>query len=268
MIISKYTIANLLLLVIVAVLGFRNYEVWTHPMKAVPRNETYKGPEKKPETPPIMKEGQGEKSSVVSFKVIAEKNIFSHERKDFPVASPVDINAVVRPKVRPQVILNGLTISEDYQAATITSPGKTLRKGEREATTLKIGEKVGEYSLAKVSPDRITLENGNDSFEVLLYDPKKPKRRADARNEAKTPDAAFPPAAASTDPGALPTPLASQASVEKPGETVQTQASPLPLPPIPRPAASSFQRRGRIPDYPSRSTILRGTPPNERGSGN
>jgi len=43
--------------------------------------------------------------------------------------------------------------------------------------TVKEGQRVGEYTVAKVSPDRITLESPGDSFDILLYDPTKQKKR-------------------------------------------------------------------------------------------
>ena len=42
---------------------------------------------------------------------------------------------------------------------------------------LKIGDRVGEYKLVKILPDRIALEAMEDTFEVLLSDPNKPKQR-------------------------------------------------------------------------------------------
>lgn len=78
--------------------------------------------------------------------------------------------------VRPQIVLYGVTIFGDYQSASVVNPGRPLRKGERETLTIKIGEKIGEYKLAKVLSDRITLEAEEDTFEVLLYDPKMPKK--------------------------------------------------------------------------------------------
>ena len=42
---------------------------------------------------------------------------------------------------------------------------------------LKIGDRIGEYKLAKILPDRIALEAMEDAFEVLLCDPAKPKKR-------------------------------------------------------------------------------------------
>jgi len=291
--ISKYTVANFLLLIVVVLLGFKNYGAWTHPVEAVPKNETYKGSGQKSGTPPVTPDAQGVKDSIVSFKTIPEKNIFSPERKDFPIAPAPTVNPNVRPKARPQVSLYGVAIAEDYQAATITSPGRPLQKGERESMTLKIGEKVGEYRLAKVLPDRITMENGNDSFEVFLYDPNMPKRRADSKTETKPQENATPRAASSPSPGASPAPdpsavspspgvpprvpqrglaagpaapLPSEASLEKPVAAAQQQLGapspsswPSQIPPSPSP--TRFQPR---PAYPaarqSRATLSGKTP--------
>ncbi len=75
------------------------------------------------------------------------------------------------------MFLSGVVISDDYQAASVSSPGRVLRKGERETMTLKLGDKIGEYKLAKIGNDRITMETAGDSFEVLLHDPKKTKAK-------------------------------------------------------------------------------------------
>jgi hypothetical protein len=111
---------------------------------------------------------------------IAVKNIFSPDRKDFPAQS-----SDTRKVVRPQIILYGTTIGDDYQFASIVNPGRSLLRGERETMSLKVGDKVGDYKLAKVLPDRIVMEGGEDSFEVLLYDAKAPKKRTEVRTESK-----------------------------------------------------------------------------------
>jgi FKBP-type peptidyl-prolyl cis-trans isomerase len=81
------------------------------------------------------------------------------------------------------VILYGVTIAGDFQAASLVNPGRPLKKGERETMTVKIGEKIGEYKLAKIQPDRITMESNGDSFEVLLYDSRNPKKRMEVNKK-------------------------------------------------------------------------------------
>ncbi len=176
----KYKVLNFILFAVVLSTAFMNYETWSH------SNGSAKGVAQRPE---VRVENQNktaalaakeEPESAQSFRMIAEKNIFNPERKDFPSAG---LNPVEQPKpvIRPQVILSGVVIFDDYQAASVSSPGRPLRKGEREAMTLKLGDKIGEYKLAKIADDRITLEAAGDSFQVLLHDGKKPKTRVEVK---------------------------------------------------------------------------------------
>jgi len=120
--------------------------------------------------------------SDMPYTALAEKNIFNPERKEFPIF-PTETNK--KPLARPQVVLFGVTLAGDYQSASIVQIGRSLRKGEREMLTLKMGERIGEYKLASILPDRITLEAEGDTFEVLLYDTAKPKTRTAVKTESK-----------------------------------------------------------------------------------
>lgn len=151
-------------------------------------------------------------SKDLPYTVIAEKNIFSPERKEFPlITQPASMGEIKKPTVRPQLVLYGVTITGDYQSATLSNPGGGQRRGEKEIVTLKAGEKLGDYKLAKILPDRIVMESGEDSFEVLLNDPKNPKRRTSIRTEIKpatvaTATPAQAPVAPTAPPPATPTP--------------------------------------------------------------
>lgn len=114
------------------------------------------------------------------------------------------LKEIKKPIVRPQVILYGVTIGEGYQSASISNPGRALQRGEREIMTVKIGDRVGEYKLARILPDRIGLEAPEDSFEVLLYDTRNPKKRVFAKTENKpaTVTSALPGSAEPAKPGA------------------------------------------------------------------
>jgi type II secretory pathway component PulC len=276
----KYIVLNLLVLFLVLMVSIKNYETWTQPIGFLPEGqETVKKPTVKPENPPVVDPNK-EPASLRSFIVISEKNIFSPERKDFPTLATVEKS---NPSTRPQVILYGVTIAGDFQTASVTSPGRPLRKGERETVTLKLGEQIGGYKLAKIQPDRITMESNGDSFDVLLYDSRNPKKRTEVKTEVK------PAAVISTQPAAAPqappvpqaTPPATArppasvekvpppasiprvppaASVEKPREPTQQQAPSLQTPTL-RPYPSSLsQRRGRRPVYspPSATTGVPG----------
>jgi type II secretory pathway component PulC len=226
----KYFVLNTLLCFAILLIAIKNYETWNHSIGLVPHTGIV--PEKsetKNENPPMIASTK-EPVSTESYHLLSEKNIFDPERKDFPISTTAVMAEAKKPIVRPQIVLYGVVIAADYQSATVVNPGRPLRRDEREALTLKIGEKIGEYKLAKILPDRIAMENSGDTFEVLLYDSKNPKKRMEIRTETK------PVMIASAQPSPVPysgnppinTP--SQESVAKPKEPVQAQiARPLPF---------------------------------------
>jgi hypothetical protein len=261
---GKYFLLSLLLVLIILLLFLKNYEIWTYPVDWASEKKTVKKLDKRPDSPP-MTVGQRNPSSIQSYISISEKNIFSPERKEFPILG-VDST---KPMVRPQVFLYGVTIAENYKAASIANPGRPLTKGERELITVKIGDSVGEYKLTKILSDRITLETGGDTFEVLLYDPKAPKRRVGVKTENRpaavtsTHPASVPSAVGAPPPtpqarGPVSTPPQASGMTSRPTfprEGVKTPTPSIPATPFPSPDV----RRGRRPVYmPTPSTPKQG----------
>ncbi len=256
----KYGALSLIAFAIVLLLVFKNYEIWTQPMELFPKTqkEEIKPVEKKTEPLPATLPAK-DTLSTQSYISIAEKNIFNPGRKDFPV-----LGKGSKPMVRPQVVLYGVTIVGDYQVASIANPGRSLQKGERETFPIKLGEKVGEYKVAKISSDRITLEAEGDSFEVLLYDSRMPKKRMDIKTDVK------PATVTSTQPapaGPIPKttlsgPPSTSAEFPKPSPPSQTIVSPpsaTGTPTFPPPAI----RRGRTIYSPPSGTPQQGTGGNQ-----
>ncbi len=256
------SISAIVALVIILLLAFGNYEIRAQPIEPVPKpqKEETKPSAKKLEALPITEPSKSI-PSVQSYISIAEKNIFSPDRKDFPI-----LGGANKPVVRPQVVLYGVTIAGDYQAASLSNPGRPLRKGERETFTVKLGEKIGDYKLAKISGDRITLEVDGDSFEVFLYDSRMPKKRIEIKTETKpatittTQPAPTTPAPATPIPStpSLP-PVSAQApkpSIPPAAVTPSPPATVTPAPPATQAptAYPSSIRRGRSPYYPSSGT--------------
>jgi type II secretory pathway component PulC len=252
-------------LFVVLMVSIENYETWTQPIGFLPeRQEAVKKSAPRAENPPAVGTNK-DQTSLRSFIVISEKNIFSPERKDFPILTVEKTSSAARP----QVILYGVTIAGDYQAASVVNPGRPLRKGERETMTVKVGEKIGGYKLAKIQPDRITMESNGDSFEVLLYDSRNPKKRIEVKTEVKPPavtstqPAPAPPGPPAAAPAAVPTPAPLEkappaASAEKPKEPPQQQVVPPTPAPTPRPIPSRWERsqlrRGVMPVSPPTSS--------------
>jgi hypothetical protein len=253
----KYGLLSLLALLIVFLLAAENVEVWTGSIEGGAEKVDITRGEKKQEASLILG-AQKESPSIKSYIFVAEKNIFSPERKEFPLSAGAAGGK--QPLVRPQVILYGVTISDNYRAASIASPGRPLKKGEREMITLKVGDPLGEYKVTQILSDRITLQTEEDSFDVLLYDAATPKKRTDVKTVTK------PPAVTSTLPGpapAQPPPAAAEApkpvAPRQPGTGIAPTPAPLPRPVTPTVPPAGF-RRGLRPAYPPSSP---GTPSKE-----
>ncbi len=246
----RYAVLSLVALFVIFLLILKNYETWTRPVEITPERNTVKKQEAKSEDPSASRPQKGA-GPAQPYVTIAAKNIFSPERKDFPVQS-----SDTRKLIRPQIILYGVTISQGTQFASIVNPGRPLLRGERETLSLKVGDKVGDYKLAKISSDRITLEAEGDAFEVLLYDPTMPKKRTDVKTETK------PATITSTQPGpagpipktTLPTPPSTSSEVAKPSSPQQAVApqSPAITGPVTPPPDL---RRGRRTYYPPTGTL-------------
>ena len=220
---------NFLLILIVFFLSVKNYEEWTD---SKPKGKEVAVSKQKAMTSPSSAPTAEKKAvpSPAGFKLISEKNLFSPERKEFPI--PMTAEGKSAP-VRPNVTLYGVTIGTEFGSAVIANPGRKLEKGERETMTVKVGDKVGDYTVAKILEDRITMGTNGDSFDVLLYDPARQRKR--------------PVVAATPKPGQV-TPPAPQPSTPAPApptpQVVPPPQAGQPLPPAGRlPARSLFRQR-------------------------
>jgi len=247
----RYVGLSLVALCIIFLLILKNYETWTRSVEITPERSTVRKQETKIVNPPTAPPQKVDGMTQHDPATMAAKNIFSPDRKDFPVLS-----SETKPIVRPQVVLYGVTIGDGYQFASIVNPGRRLLRGERETMSVKVGDKVGDYKLARISSDRIILEAEGDSFEVLLYDPKSPKRRMDVKTEAKP--ATITSTQASPQAGAVTPP-----APPRPAPTQQVApASPPVAAPQPQLPAYDYRRSRRpfaVPTTPPATGQTQGT---------
>jgi hypothetical protein len=164
----KYRIMILILFPAVIFLALMDYKIWSHlrdPADGVTKKSEVRA-EKPSRAAAVTAKDRPPPAESYMVSVIAEKNIFSPDRKDSHPLTPSEFpSATNRPIVRPQAILCGVIIADDSQSACVSSPGRPLRNGERETLILKPGDRIEEYRLAKISPDRITMETAADSFQ-------------------------------------------------------------------------------------------------------
>ena len=237
---KKYYLINMILILIIVFLVNENYRERTSPP---PAEKEPAGSKQKPQVPVSYPPGdKEEKPNPAVFRSVSDKNIFSPDRKEFPI--PLAPEVAKKPPVRPNIQLFGVAIGEGFLSALITNPTRRADKGERETMTVNEGQKVGEYSVAKILPDRITLQSPGDSFDVLLYDPTKPmKRPVVALPKTPTRPTPAPPRPVSTMPPRPSTPPAvTRPPVRQPAGTITRPQVPQTRTPVP-PA-----RRLPVPD--------------------
>lgn len=168
----KYYLINLLLILIIVFLVKKNYREWRSPLAV--REESASSKQRTMVVVSSSPAGKKEIPDPAVFRSVSEKNVFSPDRKEFPVllVNP----AIKKPPVRPNVQLFGVTLGPDFHSAIINNPTRRADKGERETITVIEGDRVGEYKVTSITEDRITLESSGDSFDVVLYDPAKQTR--------------------------------------------------------------------------------------------
>lgn len=235
----RYFILTLIFSPILLYLGIKNYEVWykmDQPLASARKVDKSKTEKIAQEVPPEERKP----IPLESLIGISEKNIFHPDRKEFPLLTSPPVagkGEVKKPPVRPQITLHGIVFQEDYQSALVIQTGRKLLPGERETMRVKVGDRLGDYKVSKIFPDRIILESEEDSFEVLLYDPKTPKKRTVVRTEVKPPivtsttPSPEPPKPASSQPAGSTVGKPKEVPAQVPRERVIQTPLPTPLTP-------------------------------------
>jgi hypothetical protein len=252
---------NFILIVLVIFLAAKDYEEWTQTERGGTEGIVSKAKTGTVAAPaPTL--AKGEAIDRKNFKSVSEKNPFSPDRKEFPIPlGPGGSGDARKPLARPNITLYGIVLADEFSSAVINNPVRRAEKGERDTMSVKIGDKVGEYRVANILGDRINLEAEGDSFDVLLYDPAKPKK----------PPVVTPPPAPAARPSPTPTtpprPMTPpSAGVSRPSPSPPAGIGKAPLPPpgreVPRASTLRQRRDPRRPVAPP-STRTPVTPPDE-----
>ena len=122
-----YWIIDFFLILIVLFLSMKNYEEWINPK---PKEKGVVASKPKVAVPPIPVPAgkKGEAPAPASFKMISEKNLFSPDRKEFPVPMGPETKDIRKPMVRPTLTLYGVAIGKEFSSAMINNPTRKDRE--------------------------------------------------------------------------------------------------------------------------------------------
>jgi Type II secretion system protein C len=210
------------LLVVALFLGVRLYETWSARPPAAPPDPSPQAASDAPPTPPPAPA----RPPLTAYGVVAERNLFSATRTEAPPEPPRTAQAATpaappapRPRLHGVVLLpegRGRAYLEDVQ--------------RRRVHAYSVGDLVGDARLEQIKADRVVLRRGGESFEVLLYDPAKPRPAA--------PPAGVQSGVQSPEPGGSGRPVIRRPPTPTPSPGPAVRAPARPRSPTPPPAPS------------------------------
>jgi hypothetical protein len=196
---SKIWLINISMAGIVVFLGIMSYEAWTKNDDAMPEVRPVKN---SGTAQPIKRMLEKAILPEAAYGVVAEKNLFFSTRTE---AIPKELEKGP-PKISEKMIyLYGVMVLGDKKQALISNPetGPEADKKRAKDKWVKIGDTLGNFSVAEIDKTKVILTEGDNRHEILLYDPKKPARKIIAQpTAAPTLVAAGAPAPTMKPPGA------------------------------------------------------------------
>jgi hypothetical protein len=189
---SKIWLMNFALAVCVAFLGFKAYGVWHEghePGVSVAPGDL---PRAKSENAAVKGVDRKRLPGAEAFETVATKNLFSPDRTDVKEdetsgTDPLPILSAEVEKNLKGMSLYGVIIADGYQKAMVVD--KTLKRqpvrrrtpvpapGQGETLWVRVGDVVGDFKVAAIAPDKISLEAGGGSYDLFLHDTENPKSR-------------------------------------------------------------------------------------------
>jgi hypothetical protein len=203
------------LLVAAAFLGVRLYEVWgtrppTAPAEAPPAAsaEAPASPAAAPPRPPLT-----------AYAAVAERNLFSPTRTETAPepTRPATGTGAAPPPPKPR--LYGIVLLPEGRDRAYLEDAQ-----RRRVFAYSVGDLVGDARLEQIKSDRVVLRRGGETFEVLLYDPAKPRQSA------------APPSVQSPEAGGAGRPAVGRPPVPVPSPVPGVRTPVRPRVPVPAPA--------------------------------
>jgi hypothetical protein len=180
---SKIWLINIVLAAFVVFFGIMSLNVWSKGDEAIPEMRSGKSPEKSLPVKGIIERVMPPEST---FGIVADKNLFSSHRKE----SIAEKDKTGSLKISENMIfLYGVVVTGDRKQALINNPEYGLLSGNSRSKDkwIKVGDTLGNFSVADIQKDRIILSEGANTHEILLYDNNKPARQTTVAQPSAAP---------------------------------------------------------------------------------
>jgi len=180
---SKIWLINILLAAFVVFYGIMSFDVWSKGDETIPELQTGKSSEKPLPGKGIMERAMPPEST---YGIVADKNLFSSNRSESLPEKQKPGPLKISEKM---IFLYGVVVTGDRKQALISNPesGPEAGKSQTKDKWVKVGDTMGNFSVAEIRKDRIILTEGASTHEILLYDKNKPARQTTVVEKSAAP---------------------------------------------------------------------------------
>ena len=201
--VSKIWLLNTILALAALFFGLRAYGVWSGMEKGVELSEVTSQPvQVVSESESVLSERNSSPES--DFESLVSRNLFSparaeiidtqekkqNEKNEMTAAAKENLE-----KSLEQVTLYGVMITDNSAEALVSViplRQKPVRRNPRKPKIIQgkknkwvmVGDSIGEFEVAEINPEGLVLKAGSVTFDLLLYEAGKAKKRAPAKPKA------------------------------------------------------------------------------------
>jgi Type II secretion system protein C len=155
------------LLVVAAFLGVRLYEAWSARPPAAPAETAPAASAEAAAPPTAVTPGP----PLTAYGTVADRNLFSPTRTETAPEPPKPTTTATPTAPAPKPKLYGVVILGEGRGRAYLEDAQRKR-----VFAYSVGDLVGDARLEQIKSDRVVLRRGSESFEILLYDPTKPRQ--------------------------------------------------------------------------------------------
>lgn len=177
---SKTTLINACLGLLVAFMAIQAYGLWNRPLSiqnalSALANDAEPKPARR--TQQVRRERVQTSVTANTYQSIIGKNLFSPKRAETVIEASAPEVVVDDKPLRidgKKIELYGVVLTDDRKMALVSDPDVANRK--RASRWVKLGDQLGQFVVETIAPEDIVLSDGSDRFKIVLWDQQREKQ--------------------------------------------------------------------------------------------
>lgn len=172
---SKTWLINVMLLGVVFFLGAKVYGIWSHGVAKLEKVANFKTDLRHD----IAVSEMVKRKSLLpesAYEVLVKKDLFVPQRQvpdDESARTDTDLKKI--PAFSRKTYLYGVVFMKGERAALVTNLNG--KPGKMKEVWVHVGDALGDFTVSQIEKEKIVLEENKKTYDVLLFDKDKPRRR-------------------------------------------------------------------------------------------